>query len=52
VPESYKDIYPGSSGCSKPSDVKIQLEYGLKSGNLLNVQVEAGSGGDNLLRSK
>ena len=37
VPESYKDIYPGSGGCSQPSGVKIQLEYELKSGNLLNM---------------
>ncbi|WP_264174423.1 IS4 family transposase [Clostridium tagluense] len=41
VPESYKDIYPGSGGCSQASGVKIQLEYELKSGNLLNVQVGA-----------
>lgn len=36
VPESYKDIYPGSGGCSQPSGVKIQLEYELKSGKLVN----------------
>ena len=52
VPESYKDIYPGSGGCSQPSGVKIQLEYELKSGNLLNVQVGAGSGSDNTFGSK
>jgi hypothetical protein len=52
VPESYKDIYPGSGGCSQASGVKIQLEYELKSGNLLNVQVGAGSGSDNTFGSK
>jgi len=52
VPVSYKDIYPGSGGCSQPSGVKIQLEYELKSGNLLNVQVGAGSGSDNTFGSK
>src|ERR1035437_673196 len=36
VPENYKDIYPGSGGCSQPSGVKIQLEYELKSGDLIN----------------
>lgn len=52
VPESYKDTYPGSGGCSQPSGVKIQLEYELKSGNLINVQVGAGSGSDNTFGSK
>ncbi|MBZ9689868.1 IS4 family transposase [Clostridium estertheticum] len=52
VPESYKDIYPGSGGCSQPSGVKIQLEYELKSGNLVNVEVGAGSGSDNTFGSK
>jgi len=52
VPDSYKDIYPGSGGCSQASGVKIQLEYELKSGNLLNVQVGAGSGSDNTFGSK
>jgi hypothetical protein len=51
VPESYKDAYPGSGGCSQPSGVKIQLEYELKSGNLVNVQVGAGSGSDNTFGS-
>ncbi|MBZ9626031.1 transposase [Clostridium sp. FP2] len=39
VPESHKDIYPGSYGCSQASGVKIQLEYELKSGNLLDILV-------------
>jgi hypothetical protein len=52
VPESYKDIYPGSGGCSQPSGVKIQLEYELKSGNLVNVELGAGSGNDNTFGSK
>jgi len=52
LPENYKDIYPGSGGCAQTSGVKIQLEYELKSGNLLNVQVGAGSGSDNTFGSK
>jgi hypothetical protein len=52
VPESYKDIYPGSGGCSQPSGVKIELEYELKSGNFINVEVGAGSGSDNTFGSK
>jgi hypothetical protein len=52
VPESYKDIYPGSGGCSQPSGVKIQLEYEIKSGNLMNIAVGAGSGSDNTFGSK
>lgn len=52
VPESYKDIYPGSGGCSQPSGVKIQLEYELKSGNLMNIDVGAGSSNDNTFGSK
>ena len=52
VPESYKNTYPGSGGCSQPSGVKIQLEYELKSGNLINVDVGAGSENDNTFGSK
>lgn len=52
VPESYKDIYPGSGGCSQPSGVKVQQEYELKSGNIINVEVGAGSGSDNTFGSK
>ncbi|KZL88532.1 IS4 family transposase [Clostridium magnum] len=52
VPESYKNTYPGSGGCSQPSGVKIQLEYELKSGNLINVEVGAGSRSDNTFGSK
>lgn len=52
VPESYKDVYPGSGGCSQSSGVKIQLEYELKSGNLLNIQVGSGLGSDNTFGSK
>jgi hypothetical protein len=52
VPENYKNTYPGSGGCSQPSGVKIQLEYELKSGNLINLAVGAGSGNDNIFGSK
>ncbi|MCC5466524.1 IS4 family transposase [Pelosinus baikalensis] len=52
VPENYKHTYPGSGGCSQPSGVKIQLEYELKSGNFMNVEVGAGSGNDNTFGTK
>jgi len=52
VPESYKDVYPGSGGCPQASGVKMQIEYELKSGNLLNMQVGAGSESDNTFGSK
>ncbi|WP_368488749.1 hypothetical protein [Clostridium sp. BJN0013] len=39
VPERYKDTYPGSGGCSQPSGVKIRLEYELRSGNFINLEV-------------
>jgi hypothetical protein len=52
VPENYKHTYPGSGGCSQPSGVKIQLEYEMKSGNFMNVEVGAGSGNDNTFGTK
>jgi len=52
VPENYKDIYPGSGGCSQTSGVKIQLEYELKSGNLMSISVGAGWESDNTFGSK
>jgi hypothetical protein len=52
VPKDYIKTYPGSGGCSQPSGVKIQLEYELKSGNFMNVEVGAGSGNDNTFGSK
>ncbi len=52
VPKNYMDVYPGSGGCSQPSGVKIQLEYELKSGTFMNIEVGAGSGNDNTFGSK
>lgn len=52
LPEAYKATYPGSGGSSQPSGVKIQLEFELKSGELLNVDVGAGSNSDNTFGSK
>jgi hypothetical protein len=52
VPEIYKSIYPGSGGSSQPSGLKIQLEYELKSGNFMHIDVGPGSGNDNTFGSK
>lgn len=52
VPEIYKSVYPGSGGSSQPSGIKIQLEYELKSGNFMHIDVGPGSGNDNTFGSK
>lgn len=52
LPEAYKATYPGSGGSAQPSGVKIQLEFELKSGELLNVDVGPGSNSDNTFGSK
>jgi hypothetical protein len=52
VPEIYKNEYSGSSGRSQPSEVKIQLEYELKTGNFMHVDIGPGKGNDNIFGSK
>ncbi|MFL0198585.1 IS4 family transposase [Clostridium sp. WILCCON 0269] len=52
VSEIYKSVYPGSGGSSQPSGIKIQLEYELKSGNFMHIDVGPGSGNDNTFGSK
>lgn len=52
VPEIYKSVYSGSGGSSQPSGLKIQLEYELKSGNFIHIDVGPGSGNDNTFGSK
>ncbi|WP_254909264.1 IS4 family transposase [Clostridium tyrobutyricum] len=52
IPEIYKSVYPGSGGSSQPSGIKIQLEYELKSGNFMHIDVGPGSGNDNTFGSK
>lgn len=52
LPESFKSVFPGSGGSSQPSGVKIQLEFELKSGEILNVDVGPGSNSDNTFGSK
>ena len=37
VSEEYKQTYPGYGGCSQTAGVKIQMEYELKSGDLINI---------------
>jgi hypothetical protein len=52
VPENYKDIYPGSGGSANKAGMKIQLEYELKSGKILNIQEGPGSNSDNTFGTK
>lgn len=52
IPEIYKSVYPGSGGSSQPSGIKIQLEYELKSGNFMHIDVGPSSGNDNTFGSK
>ncbi|MEJ8555000.1 IS4 family transposase, partial [Tepidibacter sp. Z1-5] len=52
VPEIYKEEYKGSGGSSQPAGVKIQLEYDLKSGKFIHVDVGPGKGNDNTFGSK
>jgi IS4 transposase len=52
VPEIYKDEYKGSGGSSQPAGVKIQLEYDLKTGKFIHVDVGAGKESDNTFGSK
>jgi len=52
VPEVYKDEYPGSGGSANTSGVKIQLEYELKTGSFMHIDVGPGSSSDNTFGSK
>lgn len=52
VPEIYKDEYPGSGGSAKISGVKIQLEYELKTGNFMHIDIGPASNSDNTFGSK
>ncbi|SHH55260.1 transposase, partial [Tepidibacter thalassicus] len=49
VPEIYKNEYPGSGGSAQISGVKIQLEYELKTGNFMHIDIGPGKGNDNTL---
>jgi hypothetical protein len=52
VPDNYRAEYPGSGGSANTSGVKIQLEYELKSGEILNVHEGPGSDSDNTFGTK
>ncbi|WP_432400426.1 IS4 family transposase [Wukongibacter sp. M2B1] len=52
VPKIYKNEYQGSGGSSQPAGVKIQLEYELKSGKFIHVDVGPGKGNDNTFGSQ
>ncbi len=52
VPKIYKDEYKGSGGSSQPAGVKIQLEYELKTGRFMHIDVGPGKGNDNTFGSK
>ncbi|MGK8608792.1 IS4 family transposase [Bacillus thuringiensis] len=46
VPKHLASVYPGSGGCAQTAGIKIQLEYDLHSGQVLNFQVEPGKNND------
>lgn len=46
VSDMLSTVYPGSGGSGKASDVKIQLEYDLLSGQFLHVQIAPGKQND------
>lgn len=52
LPKMYKEEYEGSGGSSQPAGVKIQLEYELKTGNFMHIDVGPGKGNDNTFGSK
>jgi len=52
VPKIYKDEYKGSGGSSQPAGVQIQLEYELKTGKFMHIDVGPGKGNDNTFGSK
>lgn len=52
VSDDYKETYLGYGGSSQTAGVKIQMEYELKSGSLLNIQVGPGATNDNTYGSK
>jgi len=37
LPDVFSSVYPGAGGCSHTDGMKIQLEYDLLSGQLLNI---------------
>lgn len=52
LPEAFKSIFPGSGGNAQPSGLKVQLEFELKSGEILNIATGPGSDSDNTYGSK
>lgn len=52
LPDSYADAYPGSGGSAHTAGMKIQLEYELKSGDFLKVDVGPGKNNDGTYGTK
>ena len=52
LPDKYKETYKGSGGASSKSAIKIQLEYDLKSGNYIHIELCNGNDNDNIYGSK
>lgn len=52
LPDAYADRYPGSGGSAHTAGMKIQLEYDLKTGEFLHVDVGSGSTSDGLYGAK
>ncbi|NRD80963.1 IS4 family transposase [Bacillus sp. BRMEA1] len=52
LPDIYASRYPGSGGSAHTAGIKIQLEYDLKTGEFLHVDVGSGSTSDGLYGAK
>ncbi|QXM07444.1 IS4 family transposase [Crassaminicella indica] len=52
VPEMYKEEYKGSGGSAQTAGIKIHLEYDLKTGKFMHVDVGPGKENDNTFGSK
>ncbi|NEW05882.1 transposase [Paenibacillus sp. SYP-B3998] len=52
LPDPYADLYQGSGGSSHTAGMKIQLEYELKTGDFLQVDVGPGKNNDGLYGTK
>jgi hypothetical protein len=46
VPESMKDQFPGTGGSASEASIKIQYEFDLKNGNVLDFELTAGNVND------
>ena len=52
LPDIYAEKYQGSGGCSHTAGLKIQLEYDLKSGDFMHINVSPGKDNDSTYGSE